>query len=127
MPSRMACRILIQMQKEMVLSMPLMTGNKANLNAMSTFIITFKSTSVFKFFTKLFSDENLTKKAYMNVLAATLDYGVRLITGFLVTPFLVSGLGDILYGVWRTLGNLTGYISAASGRPSQALKFTIAS
>jgi len=88
---------------------------------------TFKSTNTFLFFSKLFSDENLTKKASMNVLAATLDYGVRLITGFIVTPFLVSGLGDILYGVWRTLGNLTGYISAASGRPSQALKFTIAS
>jgi O-antigen/teichoic acid export membrane protein len=88
---------------------------------------TFKSTNTFLFFSKLFSDDNLTKKASMNVLAATLDYGVRLITGFIVTPFLVSGLGDILYGVWRTLGNLTGYISAASGRPSQALKFTIAS
>lgn len=62
----------------------------------------------------------------MNALAAALDYGVRLIAGFLVTPYLVSGLGDVLYGVWRTLGNLTGYISAASGRPSQALKFTTA-
>lgn len=88
---------------------------------------TFKSTNTFLFFSRLFSDENLTKKASMNVLAAALDYGVRLITGFIATPFLVSGLGDILYGVWRTLGNLTGYISAASGRPSQALKFTIAS
>ncbi|HSJ87660.1 MAG TPA: hypothetical protein VK909_10660 [Anaerolineales bacterium] len=88
---------------------------------------TFKSTNTFLFFSKLFSDDNLTKKASMNVLAATLDYGVRLITGFIATPFLVSGLGDVLYGVWRTLGNLTGYISAASGRPSQALKFTIAS
>src|SRR5215216_7443011 len=76
---------------------------------------------------RLFSGENLTQKAYMNALAAALDYGARLITGFIVTPFLVSGLGDTLYGVWRTLGNLTGYISAASGRPSQALKFTTAS
>jgi O-antigen/teichoic acid export membrane protein len=76
---------------------------------------------------RLFSDKNLTQKAYMNAVAATLDYGARLVTGFLVTPFLVSGLGDVLYGVWRTLGNLTGYVSAASGRPSQALKWTTAS
>jgi len=93
---------------------------------MSSVMTTFKSTNISIFFSKLFSDDNLTKKAYMNALAATLDYGARLITGFIVTPFLVSGLGDTLYGVWRTLGNLTGYISAASGRPSQALKFTTA-
>jgi len=103
-----------------------MTMKKSYLNGMSIVMTTFKSTNTFIFFSKLFSDENLTKKAYMNALAATLDYGARLITGFVVTPFLVSGLGDTLYGVWRTLGNLTGYISAASGRPSQALKFTTA-
>jgi O-antigen/teichoic acid export membrane protein len=79
-----------------------------------------------KIFGRLLSDESLTQKAYMNALAAALDYGARLVTGFLVTPFLVAGLGDVLYGVWRTVGNLTGYISAASGRPSQALKWTTA-
>jgi O-antigen/teichoic acid export membrane protein len=88
---------------------------------------TLRITKNFKIFSRLFSDENLTKKAYMNALAAGLDYGARLVTGFIVTPFLVAGLGDTLYGVWKTLGNLTGYISAASGRPTQALKFTTAS
>jgi O-antigen/teichoic acid export membrane protein len=75
----------------------------------------------------LFSDESLAQKAKMNAIAAALDYGARLISGFLVTPFLVSGLGDTLYGVWRTLVSLTGYLSAASGRPAQALKWTTAS
>ena len=79
-----------------------------------------------KVLSKLFSDENLTQKAYMNAFAATLDYVARLVSGFILTPFLVSGLGDLFYGIWRTLGNLTGYLSAASGRPSQALKWTIA-
>jgi O-antigen/teichoic acid export membrane protein len=87
---------------------------------------TFKLTKNFKIISRLLSDQNLTQKAYMNALAATLDYGARLVIGFIVTPFLVAGLGDSLYGVWRTLGNLTGYLSAASGRPSQALKWTIA-
>src|SRR5512138_164649 len=74
----------------------------------------------------LFSDKTLPQKAKMNAIAAALDYGTRLITGFIVTPFLVAGMGDVLYGVWRTLVNLTGYLSAASGRPSQALKWTTA-
>lgn len=89
-------------------------------------MITQKLTKNFVSLSRLFSDENLTKKAYMNALAAGLDYAARLITGFIVTPILVAGLGDTLYGVWKTLGNLTGYISAASGRPTQALKFTTA-
>jgi O-antigen/teichoic acid export membrane protein len=87
---------------------------------------TLKSVKNFKSISKLFSVENLTQKASLNALAATLDYGARLAIGFVVTPFLVAGLGDMYYGIWKTLGNLTGYLSAASGRPSQALKWTIA-
>src|SRR5215217_4799931 len=87
---------------------------------------TLKLTKNFKTLSRLFTAENLTQKAYLNAFAATLDYGSRLVSGFIFTPFLVAGLGDTFYGVWRTLGNLTGYISAASGRPSQALKWTIA-
>src|SRR5512142_1265831 len=90
-------------------------------------LATLKLSKPFQFIARLFSDESLTQKAKMNAFAAALDYGARLVTGFLVTPFLVTALGDLLYGVWRTLGNLTGYISAASGRPSQALKWTTAS
>lgn len=87
---------------------------------------TSKSLSGTRIVSGLFSDESLAQKAKMNAMAAALDYGARLISGFIVTPFLVAGLGDTLYGVWRTLVNLTGYLSAASGRPSQALKWTTA-
>jgi O-antigen/teichoic acid export membrane protein len=73
-----------------------------------------------------FSDKSLTKKASLNALAAALDYGARLITGFLINPLLLAGLGDYLYGVWQILGRLIAYISAASGRPTQTLKLTIA-
>ena len=71
---------------------------------------------------RLFADGSLTRKAYLNALAAALDYGARLVVGFVVTPVLVSGLGDYLYGTYRVLERLVGYISPASGRPTQALQ-----
>ena len=79
-----------------------------------------------KVISRLLSGQNLTQKAYLNALAAALDYGARLLVGFVVTPFLVAGLGDAFYGNFRTLGSMTGYLTAATGRPSQALKWTTA-
>jgi O-antigen/teichoic acid export membrane protein len=73
------------------------------------------------------SDETLTKKAFLTALAAALDYGTRLGIGFVMNPLLVSGLGAYSYGAWQILGRLAGFVSAADGRPSQALKWTIAS
>ena len=81
----------------------------------------------FRLFSKLFSDRGLTKKASLNALAAALDDGSRLLVGFLITPLLVTGLGNFLYGSWRVLQELLGYISPATGRTSQALKWTLAS
>lgn len=75
---------------------------------------------------RLFSDNSLTKKASLNALASILDYGARLLVGFLVTPLMVAGLGDFYYGVWQILTRLVGYINPASGRPTQALKMTLA-
>ncbi len=72
------------------------------------------------------SDESLTKKAYLNAVAAALDYGARLLVGFIITPFLVAGLGDYLYGVWRILERMVSYMSPATGRPTEALKTTLA-
>lgn len=80
----------------------------------------------FRTITNIFSDENLTKKAYLNAFASGLDYGARLVVGFIITPFLVAGLGDYYFGMWQILNRLVGYISPASGRPTQALKFTLA-
>ena len=72
------------------------------------------------------SDETLTKKASLNTVAAGLDYAARLLVGLLITPLLVAGLGDFYYGAWQMLLRLIGYISPASGRPTQALKMTLA-
>lgn len=69
---------------------------------------------------------NLTKKASLNAVASVLDYGARLVVGFVINPLLVSGLGDFGYGIWQVLGRLIGYVTPASGRPTQALKWTVA-
>jgi O-antigen/teichoic acid export membrane protein len=80
----------------------------------------------FRFIPKLFSDDNLTQKASLNALASILDYAANIIVAFVVTPFLVRGLGDYYYGAWQILLRLVGYISPASGRPTQVLKFALA-
>ena len=68
----------------------------------------------------------LTQRAYLNALAALLDYAAKLGVGFLITPVLVGALGRSLFGVWEMLGRLIGYLSAADGRPTEALKLIIA-
>jgi O-antigen/teichoic acid export membrane protein len=72
------------------------------------------------------SDDTLSKKASLNMLASVLDYGARIVVGFLVNPLLVSRLGDLAFGVYQTLARLIGWATPAGGRPSQALKWTIA-
>ncbi len=71
-------------------------------------------------------DDTLSRKASLNMVAAMLDYGARILVGLIVAPFLVTRLGDVAYGVYQTLGRLVGYATPAGGRPSQALKWTIA-
>ena len=56
----------------------------------------FRTTLNIKALSKRFSDESLTKKASLNAFASLLDYGARVLVGFLVQPILVAGLGDYL-------------------------------
>jgi O-antigen/teichoic acid export membrane protein len=77
-------------------------------------------------FSRLLSDHSLTRKAYLNALASALEYGARLLVGFAVTPLLLAGLGEYYFGTWQILNRLVGYISPASGRPTQALKWMLA-
>jgi O-antigen/teichoic acid export membrane protein len=68
----------------------------------------------------------LTQKAYLNAFSSFLDYGVKVVVLSVVTPILVAGLGNSLYGVWQMLGRMITYMQAADGRPTQALKWLIA-
>jgi O-antigen/teichoic acid export membrane protein len=72
------------------------------------------------------ADDTLSQKASLNMLAAVLDYAARVVVGLLINPILVSRLGDAVFGVYQVLGRLIGYATPAGGRPSQALKWTIA-
>ena len=86
----------------------------------------FKSIDLLKSISKIFSDENLTKKAFLNSVTSLLEYAAKLVVVFLVQPWLVRGLGDYLFGTWQLLLRFVGYISPAGGRPSQALRWTLA-
>ena len=79
-----------------------------------------------KMLSGLLADKTLTKKASFNAAASILDYGARWFVTFIINPLLLAGLGDFGYGIWQVLGRLIGYISPAGGRPTQALKWTIA-
>jgi len=73
-----------------------------------------------------FQDNNLTRKAFLNSIASGLDYIAKIIVTFVLTPLLVTSLGDYFYGTWQFLLRIVGYMSPASGRPTQALKFILA-
>jgi O-antigen/teichoic acid export membrane protein len=45
--------------------------------------------------------------------------------GLVINPLLVAGLGSYAFGLWQVLRQLTGYLSPATGRPTQALKWTV--
>ena len=72
----------------------------------------------------LFSDQGLTKKAWLNSVAAGLDYTARFAVRFLVTPIVLAVLGPTLFGIWEVVRKSTDYLSA-SGRATQALKWFV--
>lgn len=70
--------------------------------------------------------ENLKQRAYLNTLSSILDYAANRLTGLFVNPFVITGLGTSLFGIWQMLGQFTGYVNIADTRSSQVLKWTVA-
>ena len=68
----------------------------------------------------------LSRAASLNAAAAGLDFTARTVVELVLNPLLLSGLGDYLFGAWRILWRLTGYLWATSGRAAQALQSAIA-
>ena len=66
-----------------------------------------------------------SRRASLNALASGLDFVARVAVEFVLTPLLVAGLGSYLYGAWRVLWRLSGYLWASSGRSSQALQVAV--
>lgn len=79
-----------------------------------------------KAISRLLSDHNRTRKAYLNVVASFLEFSARIIVSFVITPLLVRGLGDYGFGVWQVLQRLIGYADPAGGHAAQTLNWTIA-
>lgn len=69
---------------------------------------------------------NLSRHAWLNSLAAGLDFVARSAVELVLNPLLVAGLGANAFGTWRVLWQWTGYVWATSGRSSQVLQFAIA-
>ena len=69
---------------------------------------------------------DLSRKASLISVASGLDYAAGLAVQFVINPVLVNGLGSYLYGVWRILYSLNGYLWSAGGRSAQALTWVIA-
>src|SRR5207244_11559320 len=69
----------------------------------------------------------LTGRASLNAVQSLLDYGAKLGVGLVVTPIVVAGLGRSLFGVWEMLNRLVTYMSAADGRPTEALRLIVSS
>ena len=75
---------------------------------------------------RVVSDGSLTKKASLNAAASTAEQGARIVAGLIISPILLTHLGDTVFGIWQVLQRLIGHASPASGRPGEALKWTIA-
>jgi len=75
---------------------------------------------------RILSDGSLTKKASLNAAASLVDQVARTLATLILNPILVSRLGDSVFGTWKVLQNLIGQVSPASGRPGEALKWTVA-
>lgn len=69
--------------------------------------------------------ENHKQRAYLNSITSILDYAGNQITGFIVSPFIVNGLGNSMYGIYQMLNQMTGYANLADTRASQVLKWTV--
>ncbi|NIQ59783.1 MAG: hypothetical protein GWN71_42580, partial [Gammaproteobacteria bacterium] len=70
-------------------------------------------------------DGTLTQKATLNAITSTLEHLAMVAVGLVINPLLVAGLGNYAFGLWQVLRQLSGYLSPATGRPTQALKWTV--
>jgi O-antigen/teichoic acid export membrane protein len=69
---------------------------------------------------------NLLYKAKLNAIVHYLNFGVSSILVFLLSPYLVTFLGNYSFGVWKSIQKILTFASVADGRATQALKWVIA-
>jgi O-antigen/teichoic acid export membrane protein len=72
------------------------------------------------------ASSNILHKAKLNALASYLNFGVSSALIFLLSPYLVSFLGNYSFGVWKSIQKILTFATVADGRATQALKWVIA-
>jgi O-antigen/teichoic acid export membrane protein len=70
---------------------------------------------------------SLSRRAALTAVASLVDYAAQIAVTLLVTPIVVGSLGKTLFGVWEMLRQAVGYMTAADGRPMDALRLVVAS
>lgn len=72
------------------------------------------------------SGKSLTKLTSLNAVSSLVNYAATILVSFIVSPILLTLLGTSLFGSWKICQRLLVFISAADGRATQALRWTIA-
>lgn len=62
-----------------------------------------------------------------NIVTYYLNFVVAAAVGFIVNPLLLSALGPLMFGVWKSLQRYLDFATVANGQASQALKWIVAS
>jgi O-antigen/teichoic acid export membrane protein len=62
-----------------------------------------------------------------NIVTYYLNFVVMAAVGLIVNPLLLSALGPLMFGVWKSLQRFLDFATVADGRASQALKWIVAS
>ncbi|MGB0971955.1 MAG: hypothetical protein ACPGVG_13485 [Mycobacterium sp.] len=62
-----------------------------------------------------------------NMVTYYLNFIVVAAVGFVINPLLLSALGPLMFGMWKSLQRYLDFATVADGRASQALKWVVAS
>jgi O-antigen/teichoic acid export membrane protein len=67
----------------------------------------------------------LTQRALLTLISTMVEQAAEFLTGFLITPIIIRGLGLELYGIWGMIQQLLGYFSLTELRATASLRFLL--
>jgi len=68
---------------------------------------------------------SLTQRALLTLIGSMLVHAAEFLTGFFITPFIIRGLGQELYGAWGMIQQTIAYFSLTDFRATTALRFLL--
>ena len=68
---------------------------------------------------------NLTQRAMLTLLGSMLVQAAEFLTGFFITPYIIRGLGQELYGAWGMIQQILAYFSMTDFRGPTTLRFLL--